>query len=75
MEIGISRVYNVLIVLERTVNQFYVAKIYNYNIIIIISFKILGTLRSTTETATLHNPKSFLFTSYNVGEIVLQLNL
>ena len=83
MEIGISRVYNVLIVLERTVNQFYVAKIYNYSIIIIISFKILGTLRSTTETATktslqnvtLHNPKSFLFTSYNVGEIVLQLNL
>ena len=47
------------------------------------SFKILGTLRSTTETATktslqtvtLDNPKSFLFTSYNVGEIILQLNL
>ena len=83
MEIGISRVYNVLIVLERTVNQFYVATIYNYNIIIIISFKILGTLRATTETATktslqnvtLHNPMSFLFTAYNVGEIVLQLNL
>ena len=31
MEIGISKVYNVLIVLERTVNQFYVASIYNYN--------------------------------------------
>ena len=80
MEIGISRVYNVLIVLGRAVNQFYVASIYNYNI---ISFKILGTLRSTTETATktslqnltLQNPKSLLFTLYNVGEIVLQLNL
>ena len=80
MEIGISRVYNVLIVLERAVNQFYVASIYNY---LIISFKILGTLRSTTETATktslqnvtLQNPKSLLFTLYNVGEIVLQLNL
>ena len=67
MEIGISRVYNVLIVLERTVNQFYVASIYNYNI---ISFKILGTLRSTTETATktslqsvtLHHDPKGLFT-------------
>ena len=33
MEIGISTVYNVLIVLERTVNQFYVASIYNYNFV------------------------------------------
>ena len=33
MEIGTSRVYNVLIVLERTVNQFYVASIYNYNFV------------------------------------------
>ena len=33
MEIGISRVYNVLIVLERTVNKFYVASIYNYNFV------------------------------------------
>ena len=33
MEIGISRGYNVLIVLERTVNQFYVASIYNYNFV------------------------------------------
>ena len=81
MEIGISRVYNVLIVLENTVNQFiYINTKYNYNI---ISFKILGTLRSSTETATktslqnvtLHNPKSFLLTWYNVGEIVLHLHL
>ena len=32
MEIGISRVYNVLIVLERTVNQFYVATIERFSI-------------------------------------------
>ena len=33
METGISRVYNVLIVLERTVNQFYVASRYNYKFV------------------------------------------
>ena len=33
MEIGISRVYDVLIVLERTVNQFCVASIFNYNFV------------------------------------------
>ena len=68
-EIGISRVYDVLIVLELRQSE-------NRQ-------PILGTLRSTTATATktslqnvtLHNPKSFLFTSYKVGEIVLQLNL
>ena len=32
MEIGISRVYNVLIVLERTVNQFYAATIERFSI-------------------------------------------
>ena len=33
MEIGISRVYDVLVVLERTVNQFCVAGIFNYNFV------------------------------------------